>query len=374
MYIINRDNKQSKKIEATTFASLGLKERDDLQEWIVKQPTILGEELLIIQKEFSGFSDTNERLDLLAIDCKGNLVIIENKLDDSGKDVTWQAMKYASYCSTLGKEGIRKIYQDYLNKTEPGTAAEDKICDFLNKSDFDEVQLNHDLSQRIILVAKEFRKEVTSTVLWARKFRIQIQCIKVTPYLFEGHLLLDTEQIIPVKDVADITISLDEKAHDEIATGVEIAERELVRNRFWNELLPKINAKSQLFSGISTDSTHYDHWLTAGAGMSGLGYSFVITKKYTAVELGINKPNQEDNKKIFDLLIEDKENIEQTFGSPLSWQRLDDKKMSRITYILEGVNVFNEDDWSQMQQFLVENMIKLNDALKKNINKIKQSL
>ena len=108
--------------------------------------------------------------------------------------------------------------------------------------------------------------------------------------------------------------------------------------------------------------------------MSGLGYSFVITKKYAAVELGINKPNQEENKKIFDLLIEGKENIEQTFGAPLSWQRLDDKKMSRITYILDGVNVFNEDDWPQMQHFLVENMIKLNDALKKNINKLKQSL
>jgi len=46
MYIINRDNKQSKKIEVITFSSLGLKERYDLQEWIVKQPTILGEDLL----------------------------------------------------------------------------------------------------------------------------------------------------------------------------------------------------------------------------------------------------------------------------------------------------------------------------------------
>lgn len=283
-------------------------------------------------------------------------------------------MKYASYCSTLGKEGIRKIYQDYLNKTEPGVTAEDKICDFLNKSDFDEVQLNHDLSQRIILVAREFRKEVTSTVLWARKFRIQIQCIKVTPYLFEGHLLLDTEQIIPVKDVADITISLDEKAHDEIVTGAEIAERELIRDRFWKELLPKMNAKSQLFSGISTDANHYDHWLTTGAGMSGLGYSFVITKKYASVELGINKPVKEDNKIIYDALLKEKENIEQSFGSPLSWQRLDDKKMSRITYILDGVNVFNEEDWPQMQDFLVGNMIKLSDALKKNISRLKQTL
>ena len=34
-------------------------------------PEALGEELLIIQKEFSGFSDTNERLDLLALDKQG---------------------------------------------------------------------------------------------------------------------------------------------------------------------------------------------------------------------------------------------------------------------------------------------------------------
>jgi hypothetical protein len=56
-----------------------------------------GEELLVIQKEFSGFSDTHERLDILALDKQGSLVLIENKLDDTGRDVTWQALKYASY-------------------------------------------------------------------------------------------------------------------------------------------------------------------------------------------------------------------------------------------------------------------------------------
>lgn len=374
MYIIDRSSKSSKKIEPVTFSSLDVKERDDLQEWIVNDPTILGEEMLIIQKEFSGFSDTKERLDLLAIDRKGNLVIIENKLDDSGKDVTWQAMKYASYCSTIGKEGVRKIYQDYLNKIEPGIIAEDRICDFLNKADFDEVQLNHDLSQRIILVAREFRKEVTSTVLWARKFRMQIQCIKIIPYMFEGHLLLDTEQIIPVRDVADITISLDEKAHDEIMTEEEIAEREQVRDRFWRELLPKMNAQSSLFSGISTDSSHYDHWLTAGAGLSGLGFDFVITKKYASVELGICKPSKEDNKRIFDTLYMQKEIIESKFGSSLSWQRLDNKKMSRIAYILEDVSVFNQENWPQIQHFLINHMIKLHDALKDHITRLKSTI
>jgi RecB family endonuclease NucS len=89
-----------------------------LQEWIANNPECLGEELLIIQKEFDGFNDTNERLDLLAVDKQGNVVVIENKLDDTGRDVTWQVLKYASYCSTLNKEQVAKIYQDFLNKAK----------------------------------------------------------------------------------------------------------------------------------------------------------------------------------------------------------------------------------------------------------------
>jgi hypothetical protein len=44
-----------------TFGELGFRERSNLQEWIAKEPSCLGEELLVIQKEFAGFADTNER-------------------------------------------------------------------------------------------------------------------------------------------------------------------------------------------------------------------------------------------------------------------------------------------------------------------------
>ena len=100
---------------------------------------LVGEELLIIQKEFSGFSDTNERLDLLAVDKHGSLVLIENKLDDTGRDVTWQALKYPSYCSRLSKENIRHIYQDFLEKTEPGADAKEKLREFLDADDYEEI-------------------------------------------------------------------------------------------------------------------------------------------------------------------------------------------------------------------------------------------
>ncbi len=129
-------------LAAPSFADIGFKERANLQEWIVKEPSRLGEELLVIQKEFSRFSETRERLDILALDKPGSLVLIENKLDDTGRDVTWQALKYASYCSGLSKENIRSIYQEFLHKTDPNTDAGTLIAEFLEADDFEEVVLN----------------------------------------------------------------------------------------------------------------------------------------------------------------------------------------------------------------------------------------
>src|SRR5208283_1174756 len=113
MYLINKEKNRINELTQKSFSELGFKERENLEVWLENNPEALGEELLIIQKEFSGFSDTNERLDLLALDKQGNLIVIENKLDDSGRDVTWQVLKYASYCSSLSKEQVKDIYQEY---------------------------------------------------------------------------------------------------------------------------------------------------------------------------------------------------------------------------------------------------------------------
>src|SRR5659263_165657 len=115
MFLVNKLKNEAITLEKKTFKELGFKERKHLQEWICKNTDMLEERLIIIQKEFSGFDDTNERLDLLALDEEKNLVIIENKLDDTGRDVTWQALKYVSYCSSLTKNDIISIFQKYLD-------------------------------------------------------------------------------------------------------------------------------------------------------------------------------------------------------------------------------------------------------------------
>ena len=156
------------RLKHRSFGELGFRERENLQEWLISSPDAFGEDLLIIQKEFDGFDETRERLDLLALDKNGQLVLIENKLDDSGRDLVWQSLKYAAYCSSLKTSQIIEIFRSYLDRHHGGTGSEAAtiISEFLDGADLEETVLNEGNSQRIMMVAANFRKEVTATVMW----------------------------------------------------------------------------------------------------------------------------------------------------------------------------------------------------------------
>jgi hypothetical protein len=360
MFLINRSKNEAVSIERKTFQVLGFKERQHLQEWICKNTEILGERLLIIQKEFSGFDDTNERLDLLALDEAGDIVIIENKLDDSGRDVTWQALKYVSYCSGLSKTDIKNIFQKYLDLQDGKERAEQIISEFLGVDDFSEAEINNG-DQRIILIAASFRKEVTSTVMWLLDHSVKIKCIKVTPYILDEKVLIDTEQIIPVKDAEDYLMKLANKKKEEFFNKEKNQERYTIRLNFWAKLLQKMNQKSELFRNISPSKSN---WISCGSGFGGIVYSFVITGNFARLELWINRGTKEDNKQIFNKLMTYKEQIETNFENCLEWERLDNGKGSRVAFYLKNVSVFNGEDWDKMIEFLTDNMIKFEIAFK----------
>ena len=370
MYKIDRESNQIQKIKQCSFSELGFRERDHLQEWIAKEPSVLGEELLIIQKEFSGFSDTQERLDLLALDKDGSLVIIENKLDDSGRDVTWQAMKYASYCSSLSKENIRKIYQEYLDQHSSGTKAEDSLSDFFDGADYEGLTLNKGITQRIILIAAKFRKEVTSTVLWLMNFKVRLQCFRATPYSMGDQLFLNVEQIIPTPDAEDYMIGMAEKAQEDISSQTESNQLQIIRKEFWSKLIPIMNTKSSLYQNINSSAYH---WIGAGTGVRGLGLNFATTKSYGRAELYIDRGSKEENKFIYDELLKSKVQIEERFGGSLVWERLDTKRASRIKSEVSG-NVTDKEQWDEMIEFMTDTMNKLDQALKEPIKDIGELL
>lgn len=384
MFTVNHQTNRISPVKIKSFSELGFTERMHLQEWLAHQPDALGEELLIIQKEFDGFDDTRERLDLLALDKDGNLVIIENKLDDSGRDVVWQALKYASYCASLTKGQIVEIYQQYLHRYLPTIEAGEplaqagqaidaatRICEFLDAPDPDEVKLNLGNSQRIMLVAANFRKEVTSTALWLLGQGISIQCFKVTPYALGEQLLINIDQIIPTPEAKELMIGINAKEAEEKTTEVVVKNRHTVRREYWERALEAFQ-KSQcnLYDNISPSK---DHWLSAGSGLSGCPYNLIFNKTELRVELWISRSATEENKFLFDFLLGLKDDIETSFGDVLEWMRLNEKKSCRIQYSC-AADGFNKDTWKESVAWHLEHMCRLEQALKKPLQKAAEAL
>lgn len=369
MYIVGKDKKTLQPIKEVNFTDIDMDERYCIQQCIISSPDVLGEQLLIIQEEFSEFENTDERLDLLALDKNGNIVVIENKRDDSGKDVTWQAIKYASYCSTLTREEINKIYGKFLIKKNIEGTPEDLIAKFLTGSDFSSDQSEFvdypSDEQRIIMVSHNFRKEVLSAVQWLLNKNIDISCVQLKPYLKnDGEVLLDSDVILPQPEMKEYTLKLSEKNEEK----KKIKKSQERYKDFWTRLDSSFEQKSESQFKNTTIAQRTGSWVDCASGIkSGVRFSLVANSDEFRVELYIDTPDQNENKNIFRHYETQKESIESELqGYNMIWEDLPNKRASRIAIKTKEFNFAAEEDWSKIIDFLISGLQKFEPCMLKH--------
>lgn len=224
LFRVDVAEKTAREVRHVTLSELRLRERYDLQEWIIQNPAVLGEQLLVITSEFSGFDRTSERLDILALDARGVPTVVELKRSAAGTMAELQALRYAAYCSTMSLKDIAELLAAFESRragrdVTPGDA-ERRIREFVDDPDFTALTDK----PRIILGAEEFSAEITSTVLWLRTFELDISCVRLRPYTVDEQLLLDSSVLIPLPEAREYQIRRDNKAS---ATG-RTAPREIL--------------------------------------------------------------------------------------------------------------------------------------------------
>ena len=102
--------KAIEKVNQTKFKEEEKLERD-LEDWIENNPSIIGERLLIFGRQVQ-IPEVNDRIDLLALDTNGKVVIIELKRGKLKHPVDIQSLRYASYVSRFDRVRIR-IKKDF---------------------------------------------------------------------------------------------------------------------------------------------------------------------------------------------------------------------------------------------------------------------
>jgi hypothetical protein len=91
-----------------------LNDEQRLEDWVVKDPSILGIDILLVGRQVTTAS--YGRIDLLAIDAEANLVVLELKRNKTPREIVAQALDYASWVNDLSYEQIETISKDFTHK------------------------------------------------------------------------------------------------------------------------------------------------------------------------------------------------------------------------------------------------------------------
>lgn len=303
--VVGKDKQLEKIVEESKFSEMGVWERTHMEEWIAEHPEILGEKekLLTITTEYDGFDKTNKRLDILAVDNNGKLVVIELKRDVAETFVDLQAIHYAAYCSTLTLDDVTEIAAEYhsISKDE----VELKINDFIDNKDFSEF----DNQPRIILVANDFKEDTLAAVLWLRDSGIDITCVKLDAHQVEKKIVITPSVIIPLPEAKQFMMFREEK------TKITATKKPNEMSEFWAELLKEVR---RLKPEIPDRRPYKSTYFPVNTEYKNVHFEWAFKKRPNErlmVCLHFEKPSRNDNKKIFEYFVSQKELIKERLSN-----------------------------------------------------------
>ncbi|MGW2056071.1 DNA-binding protein [Streptomyces sp. NPDC001840] len=195
----------------TSLATEGLLERQHLQEWVIAHPQVLGSSVLVITAEFDRWADTDgvparDRLDVLGLDATGRLVVVELKRSTADRDVHLQAITYAALVSRFDLDTLAQAHRDFLASRGESVGLDECRQRLRGHVDGDwspELLLR----PRQVIIAADFPKQVTHTVVWLSEMNLDIDLVQVSLWRVEGQLVAGFTKVYPTPEVEEFTLA-----------------------------------------------------------------------------------------------------------------------------------------------------------------------
>jgi len=214
---------------------------------------------------------------------------------------------------------------------------------------------NHDHLGKIITYAsgldanviKEAREEHRSAIEWLNNNT----ATNINFFLIEVHAYQIGDSLYAPKfEVVEKPNGFIKNAKTQSGSG-EYNRSQSERLEFWNRFNEIVAERGKPFN-VRKAST--DHWYDIAIGVSGCHVALNLVNKDSCVviELYIN-----DDKELFDHLELSRTEIESKLGLKLDWQRLDDKKASRIMYRLPGLNFDDHSNYDYLMNEMIDKAV-----------------
>ena len=124
-----------------------------------------------------------------------------------------------------------------------------------------------------------------------------------------------------------------------------------IRKEYWAYSLPIIQKENLHRGTFYSVSPSRDNWISSGFGLGGVFVSCVANTDQARVEFCLANKDRTINKDRFDILLSYRDEIEDSLGVKLEWDRYDVGQASYVYYRDTGLSVLNRNDWQEMAEF-----------------------
>lgn len=289
------------------------------------------------QYDFSNWLSKEENIELL-----GNEIGLT--LTDISKEVFVGGFK----CDLVAKDetsGIKVIIENQLEATNHDHLG--KIITYASGLEADV----------IVWIVKEAREEHRSAIEWLNNNTVK----DISFFLIEIHAYKIGDSLTAPKFV------IIEKPNDFLKNtkttnnNGELTKAQAERLNFWNKFNEILIAKNKPFN-VRKATT--DHWYNIALGTSEANISITLVNKINSIGIEIYI---DENKELFDKLYKLSDEIEKDLGFKMDWQRLDDKKASRIIYYILGLDFNNHKNYNELIDEVIDKAVKIRTVFKKYI-------
>ncbi|MFC6015215.1 endonuclease NucS domain-containing protein [Plantactinospora solaniradicis] len=240
-------------------------ETKHLQQWMVEHPKAIAEGARVVAVEFNKWTTSAgksiaDRLDILAIDQTGRLIVVELKRDKAAGAVTMQAINYAAMVRRMSLDDLAEIYAAHLGEGTSPESALDTLREWAPELSDETLS-----PPRIVLMAGDFGPTITNTALFLVEQGIDLRLVRYQLYrLANQQLVLSVSQLIPVPEAEEFMVRpKSSPATQAMATQARTKNASIPERLVANELIAEGDKlKIVVPGGVAEDRETIRIWLS----------------------------------------------------------------------------------------------------------------
>ena len=163
-----------------------------LEEWLENNPSSIleNQKVLVIGRQVT--TNLNSVIDLLGIDPKGDLVVIELKRGRTPRETLAQVLEYASYAARLDAGQLEGIFRQYIQDEAMNLAQYHREYFELGA----EEAITFNKNQQAVIVGQAITPEIRQTTVYLRRGGFKVTCIEFCLFETEDKRRLFSSEIV----------------------------------------------------------------------------------------------------------------------------------------------------------------------------------